>query len=101
MVGRAGVAVEAVAGIRVANDLGVDRRLRGRLAQLLDLLDGDAGVRVAVAAQPGGFQLRREIEQRGRAEAALGDAAAVEGDRRAERAVVSLDERDGPAHAES
>src|SRR4051794_38965911 len=92
--------MEAVAGVRVADDLGVHRRVADGLAQLLDLLDGDAFVLVAIAAEPGRLELRGELEQRGRAEAAHGDAAAVERDRGAERALDRLDERDRAAHAE-
>src|SRR5205814_2288123 len=101
VVGRADVAVEAVAGVRVADDLRVDGRGGDGLTQLLDLLDRDALVLIAVAAEPRRLQRRREILERRRAEAALNDPAAVEGDRGAQRSLRSLDEGDGAAHAEA
>ena len=46
------VAMEAVLGVGVANDLGVDRRVGERLAQLLDVVDRDRLVEVAEQPEP-------------------------------------------------
>src|SRR5947208_17001649 len=61
----ADVAVEAVAGIAVADDLGVDRRILERSAELLDVFHGDRLVLVAEEAQPRPLQRLRLADERG------------------------------------
>ena len=46
------VAVEPMAGVWVPDDVGVDGRVGQRLAQLLDVVDGDRLVEVAEQTEP-------------------------------------------------
>jgi len=50
--------------IRVADDVGVDGRVRQRLAQLLDVVDGDRLVEVAEHTEPRRRKGRRVVDQR-------------------------------------
>ena len=59
------VAVEAVLGVGVAHDLGVDRRRCERGAELLDVVDGDRLVLVAEQPEPRRLQ-RRDLARRAR-----------------------------------
>ena len=68
VVRRARVAVEAVLGVGVAHDLGVDRRRGERGAQLLDVVDRDRPVEVAEQAEP------RRLQRRARGRPAPGTA---------------------------
>ena len=89
MVGVAGVAVEAVLGVGVADHLGVDGRAAQRPAQLLDPFDRDALVEVAEETEPRRLQGRRLLDEGRQSEAAgRDDAAAVEADRSTECARV-------------
>ena len=71
MIGVAVVAVEAVTGVGVAHDLGVDRAVPAARAQGLDVVDGDALVEVAEQPEPRGLQAGRLVDQRIEAEPAL------------------------------
>src|SRR5579884_2232448 len=95
------VAVEAVAGLGVADDFGLLARRRRRRPQLLDTVDRDALVEVAVEPEPRRPQPRRLLDQRPEAEAAFGHAAAVESVGGAEVAPGGGDERHRAAHAEA
>ena len=81
----------------VADHFGGHRTRRGEFAQLLDVVDRDALVEVAVQAQPRHADLLAELEPGGEPEAALGEAAAVERDRRPEGAGGGRVERDAAA----
>ena len=79
------VAVEAVAGVRVAHDLGVDRCTGERGAQRFDVFDRDGRVFVAEQPEPRRLQLTDAIDERRELREAAGDdAAAVEPDGGAE-----------------
>src|SRR5581483_2714139 len=95
------VAVEAVPGLGVADDLRLLAGRRRRRPQLLDAVDRDALVEVAVEAEPGGPQPGGLLDQRPEAEPPFGDAPAVEGDGGAEVSPGGGHQRHRPAHAEA
>src|SRR5438128_1917948 len=97
------VAVEAVAGLGVADDIVVDLGVcveRG--PHLLDVVDRDRLVEVAEQAQPRGLERARVAHEGGElGEPGSDDAAAVEAGRRAEGAPERDEERDAAAEAEA
>src|SRR5439155_8463020 len=97
------VAVEAVAGVGIADDVVVDLRVRvERRPQLLDVVDRDRLVEVAEQAQPRGLEPARVAHQGGELGEPGGDeAAAVEADGGAEGAPEGDEERDAAAEAEA
>jgi pimeloyl-ACP methyl ester carboxylesterase len=93
--------VEAVLGVGVADDVGVHRRVGERLAQRLDVLDGDGRVEVAEQPEPRRLQRGRPVDERRELrEPAAHDPAAVEPDRGPERPLERDEERHAAAHAE-
>ena len=97
---RSVVAVEAVPGLGVPHDLRGHRRRLGRHPQRLDVVDRDAPVEVAEQAEPRGLQAGCQVDQRRVAEPAGGQATAVEGDGRAQRACRRGGQDDAATHAE-
>jgi len=96
------VAVEAVAGVFVADNVGIDAGIRQRGAQLFDVVDRDRRVLVAEEAEPRRFQCGDFADERGELREATGDdPAAVEAHRGAERAAQAGKERDAPTEAKA
>src|SRR5919201_2858743 len=89
------VVVKGVAGVGIENDVGFDRRLPNRLAQLLDVLDRDRLVLFAEQAQPWRLERGRLADEGRELWEALGDdAPTVEADGGAQPATERGEERD-------
>src|SRR5438309_4737409 len=100
---RALVAVKAVFGLGVANDLVRNRRLLvERRAQPLDVVDGNALVSIAEQSEPRALQRRALVDERWKLGEPPGhDAAAVEADRGAQWPAQRGKESDAAAEAEA
>jgi hypothetical protein len=81
--------------------LELDGAVAGRGAEVFHLLDGDAGVLVAVVPLPRCSQRRSQLDERWQPEAARGDPRSVEGDGCAQLEHGCSPQRDGAAHAEA
>jgi len=102
VVARALVAEEAVLGVGVADQLGIDCGLVERRSQRLDVVDRYRLVAVAEQTEPWRLQVRGPVDQAGLSgKTRRDDASAVEPHCGSERARQRDEERDPAAHAES